>query len=308
MFIAAPATLTGYGLMSARKLDVPLILAFAVVYIVWGSTFLAIRLLVAQVPPLLSAGLRFFAAGVLLYVWARLRRHAAPTGLQWRNIAVISLSMFVVTYGALFWAEKALASGVASILAATVPIFTVILETWVFRMQPAQWRLIVSAAVGFVGVGVLTWQADQNHGALLPCLAVLLGSSGWALGSVLSKLLSTPASRMITSGAEMAAGGFGLLLGSLAAGELARPFQFTPQALSALLYLITFGSLLGFTAFVYLLRRLPASRVASYAYVNPVVAVLLGHYLADEQLSWKTAIGAALVVGSVVATLRGKAA
>ena len=214
--------------------------------------------------------------------------------------------MFVVTYGALFWAEKVLPSGVASVLAATVPIFTVILETWVFRSQPAQRRVFVAPVVGFLGVAVLTWQADDRHGAVLPCVAVLLGSAGWALGSVLSRSLELPSSRLITSGAEMAAGGAGLLLWSLAAGELGHPIAFEPRAMWALLYLITAGSLLGFTAFVYLLHHMPASRVASYAYVNPVVAVLLGHFLAAEPLSWKTALGAALVVGSVVVTLQGK--
>jgi drug/metabolite transporter (DMT)-like permease len=293
--------------MRLRRIDVPTLLAFAAIYVLWGSTFLAIRILVANIPPLLAAGLRFFTAGVILYFVARLRRHEAPTKAQWRHIGLISLSMFVVTYGSLFWAEKSLPSGIASVLAATVPIMTVILETWIFRTQPFRMRLLAAALVGFAGVAVLTWQAGDRHGALLPCLAVLVGSTGWALGSVMSRSLQLPESRIMTSGAEMAAGGAGLLVWSLIAGETRQAISFTPVATWALIYLITAGSLLGFTAFVYLLRRMPASRVASYAYVNPVVAVLLGHYLAGEQLSWKTAIGAALVVGSVFATLQGKA-
>ncbi len=289
------------------KLDFPIVAAFATIYIVWGSTYVAIRMLVESVPPLLSAGLRFFVAGVLLYLFAILRGYARPTALQWRNIAAVSLSMFVLTYGALFWAEKSVPSGIASVIAAMVPILTVVLEVWVFRTQPFQTRLMLAALVGFIGVGVLLWPGTSQHAPFWPCLAVLAGTAGWAFGSVLSRSVSLPASRLVTAGAEMLAGGAGLLLWSLAAGELADPVHFSQQAAWSLFYLITAGSLLGFTAFVFLLGRMPASRISSYAYVNPVVAVLLGYFLAGETLSWRTALGATLVLASVVLTIQRKA-
>lgn len=290
---------------ASAEAKLPLIAAFATIYIVWGSTYLAIRVLVATVPPLLSAGVRFFVAGVLLYAFARFRGDSAPTRIQWRNLAAISLSMFVITYGALFWAERFVPSGIASVLAATVPLATVVLEVWVFRTQPFRAKLMLASLVGFAGVGVLTWQGGQNA-QLLPSLAILLGATGWAFGSVLSNSLALPSSRVLTSGAEMLAGGAGLLLWSLLAGEWSSPIRVTAPAAWALVYLITAGSLVGFTAFVYLLSRMPASQISSYAYVNPVVAVILGHFLANEELTWKTAIGAFLIVASVIVTLQGK--
>ena len=290
--------------MMVSSLNLRLISAFAAIYVLWGSTYLAIRILVQTVPPLLSAGLRFFVAGAVLYAFARLRGHARPAFIEWRNMAAISLSMFVLTYGALFWAEKSIPSGIASVLAATVPITTVVLEIWVFRTQHFQVRVLIAALVGFAGVGVLLWPATGRHARVLPCLTVLAGATGWAFGSVLSRSVKLPSSRIVTAGAEMLAGGAGLLLWSLAAGELSHPVHFSPAAAWSLLYLITAGSLLGFTAFVYLLGRMPASQISSYAYVNPVVAVLLGYFLAQEKLSWRTALGAALVVASVIATLQ----
>lgn len=291
---------------AATDSKLPLIAAFAAIYFFWGSTFLAIRVLVATVPPLLSAGVRFFVAGAILYVFARVRGDAAPTTREWRNIALISLSMFVITYGALFWAERTVPSGIASVLAATVPLATVVLEVWVFRTQPFRATLLLAALVGLAGVAVLTWQGSQNA-QLLPCLAILAGSTGWALGSVLSHSLPLPKGRILCSGAEMLAGGTGLLLWSLAAGEWRNPIHVTAPAVWSMLYLITIGSLVGFTAFVYLLRRMPASRVASYAYVNPVVAVLLGYFFGGENLTGKTVLGAVLIVGAVIVTLQTKA-
>lgn len=292
---------------NAAENDRPwIIAAFAMIYVVWGSTYLAIRVLVATVPPLLSAGVRFFTAGLLLYGFARMRGAAAPTRKQWKNVGLVSLSMFVVTYGALFWAEKFVPSGMASVLAATVPLATVVLEVWVFRTLPFRAKLMAAALVGLAGVTILTWQGGQQHAPLLPSLAILAGAIAWAFGSVLSHSVQLPESRVVTSGAEMLTGGAGLLVWSLAAGEWRGPIQVTPGAAWAMVYLITVGSLVGFTAFVYLLSKMPASRISSYAYVNPVVAVILGHFVAGEELSWRTAAGALLIVGSVVATLKGR--
>lgn len=286
------------------SLDLTTVLAFLAIYILWGTTFLAIRIAVHEVPPLFAAGVRFFTAGVLLYGFMRLRGTARPTRLEWRNLAVIGLVMFVAEYGPLFWAEKYLTSGVTSILAATIPLITIALEMLAFRMLPFRWSLLGATLLGFFGVGVLVLPGSSGNVALVPCVAVLLGGTGWCLGSVLQRRMKLPESRPLTSGAAMMLGGGGLLVLSGLFGEL-HPFPHVSlRAALALAYLITCGSLLAFTAFVWLLGRMPASKISSYAYVNPVVAVALGYFVAGEQLSAHTLIGAAIVLVSVFLILR----
>ena len=279
-------------------------MAFLAIYVLWGTTFLAIRIAVHEVPPLFAAGVRFFVAGVLLYVFMRLRGTATPTRLEWKNLAVIGLVMFVAEYGPLFWAEKYLTSGLTSILAATIPLITIALEMLVFHMQPFRWGVMGATLLGFFGVGVLVLPNSGGNVALVPCLAVLLGSVGWALGSVLQRRMKMPASRPLTSGGAMMLGGAGLLVLSGMFGEL-HPFPHVSlRAALALGYLITCGSLLAFTAFVWLLGRMPASKISSHAYVNPVVAVALGYFIAKEQLTVRTLVGAAIVLVSVFLILR----
>ncbi len=290
------------------SLDLMTVLAFLAIYILWGTTFLAIRIAVHEVPPLFAAGTRFFTAGVLLYGFLRLRGTARPTRLEWRNLAVIGLVMFVAEYGPLFWAEKYLTSGVTSILAATIPLITIALEMLVFRMLPFRWSLLGATLLGFFGVGVLVMPGGSGDVAhdipLVPCVAVLLGSVGWSLGSVLQRRMKMPESRPLTSGAAMMLGGGGLLALSGMFGELHPLPHVSVRAALALAYLILCGSLLAFTAFVWLLGRMPASKISSYAYVNPVVAVALGYFVAGEELSAHTLIGAALVLVSVFLILR----
>lgn len=279
-------------------------MAFLAIYVLWGTTFLAIRIAVHEVPPLFAAGVRFFIAGVLLYGFMRLRGTAMPTRLEWKNLAIIGLVMFVAEYGPLFWAEKYLTSGLTSILAATIPLITIALEMLVFHIQPFRWSVLGATLLGFFGVGVLVLPGSGGNVALVPCIAVLLGSVGWALGSVLQRRMKMPASRPLTSGGAMMLGGAGLLVLSGMFGEL-HPFpHVSMRAALALGYLITCGSLLAFTAFVWLLARMPASKISSYAYVNPVVAVALGYFIAKEQVTGRTLVGAVIVLVSVFLILR----
>ena len=212
--------------------------------------------------------------------------------------------MFVVEYGPLFWAEKYVPSGVTSVLAATVPLITIVFEMLVFRQQGFSWGLLGAALLGFGGVGVLLLPGGDQHLALFPCVAILIGTMGWCMGSVLNRSLLLPDSRPLTSGAAMMLGGGILLLLSAAFGELHPLPHVTVRAVLALLYLIVFGSLLAFTAFVWLLARMPASRVSSHAYVNPVVAVALGYFVAGEVITPRMFLGAAIVVTSVFLILR----
>jgi drug/metabolite transporter (DMT)-like permease len=288
----------------SKPLDIRVLLAFFAIYVLWGTTFLAIRIAVEEVPPLFAAGTRFFIAGVVLYGFMRIRGTPGPTASQWRSLAIIGLLMFVAEYGALFWAQKYVPSGIASVLEATLPLITMALEVWVFRRQRFHWPLLAAVLMGFVGVGALLFHNGEQTFGILPCLAILAGATAWSLGSVLNRSLDLPESRPLTSGAAMVLGGGMLLVLSACFGEL-HPFpHVSMRGALALLYLIVCGSLLGFTAFVWLLARMPATRVASHAYVNPVVAVALGYFVAGETITARTLIGTALVLASVVLILR----
>jgi len=288
----------------AAPWDVRVLLAFFAIYILWGTSFLAIRIAVLEVPPLFAAGTRFFLAGVLLYGFMRWKGQPAPTRHQWRSLAIIGLLMFVAEYGPLFWAEKYVPSGIASVLEATLPLITLLLETLVFRRHRFHWRLLAAILLGFCGVGALLLPNGQQHFAALPCLAILAGATAWSLGAVLNRSLVLPESKPLTSGAAMTLGGGMLLVLSACFGELHPLPHVSLRAASALLYLIICGSLLGFTAFVWLLARMPATRVSSHAYVNPVVAVALGYFIAGEAVTARTLLGTALVLASVVLILR----
>jgi drug/metabolite transporter (DMT)-like permease len=282
-----------------RRADARVLLAFAAIYVLWGATFLAIRIAVLEIPPLFTAGARFLTAGTLLYACMRLRGQPAPTAAEWRSIALTALCMFVATYGALFWAEQYVASGVTSVIEATLPITTMGIEVFVFRQQPFSARMLAAVLLGFGGVAWLLLDRQQQAVALLPSLVILAGGVAWSLGAVLTRSMPRPRSLPLTAGAQMMVGGAVLLALSQLAGELSPVPQLTLRAALALSYLIVGGSLLGFTAYAWLLARMPATRVASHAYVNPVVAVALGYLVAGEQLTTRLLLASALVIASV---------
>jgi drug/metabolite transporter (DMT)-like permease len=282
--------------------DLRVFLAFAAIYVLWGSTYLAIRIAVQQVPPLFAAGSRFFLAGTLLYAAMRFYGRPRPSGKEWGSLVAIGSLMFVITYGAVFWAEQYVPSGFTSVLEATLPLITIALEVFVFRQQRFRWSLLIAMVVGFVGV-LLLLMHNAQHVALLPCIAILGGGTAWSLGAVLTRALPLPKSKGITAGAEMLFGGAILLILSALFGEM-HPFpHVSAKALGALLYLVIVGSLLGFSAFVWLLGRMPATRVASHAYINPVVAVALGYFFAGEVVTVRMLCGTALIVASVALIL-----
>ena len=282
--------------------DIRVFLAFGAIYVLWGSTYLAIRIAVQQVPPLFAAGSRFFLAGTLLYAVMRFSGRPRPSGKEWGSLVAIGSLMFVITYGAVFWAEQYVPSGFTSVLEATLPLITIALEVFVFRQQRFRWSLLVAIVVGFAGV-LLLLMHNAQHVALLPCVAILGGGTAWSLGAVLTRALPLPKSKGITAGAEMLFGGAILLILSALFGEM-HPFpHVSGKAVGALLYLVIVGSLLGFSAFVWLLGRMPATRVASHAYINPVVAVALGYFFAGEVVTVRMLCGTALIVASVALIL-----
>jgi drug/metabolite transporter (DMT)-like permease len=298
------STVTKVEASTGRSFRIRVLLAFFAIYVLWGTTFLAIRVAVEELPPLFAAGSRFFIAGTVLFGFMLARGETRPSVRQWRNLLVMSLLMFVAEYGPLFWAEKYVPSGVVSVLAATIPILTLVLEMLVLRQQ--RWRLSQAAAtlLGFGGVGVLLLPGGEQHFGLVPCLAILAGCTTWSLGTVLSRSMDLPKARPVTAGAAMMLGGGMLLLLSAGFGEMHPVPHVSLRAALALLYLIVFGSLLAFTAFVWLLAHMPATRVASHAYVNPIVAVALGYFVAGEPVTLRTLVGTALVLISVFIILR----
>ncbi len=276
-----------------------MVLAFAAIYVLWGATFLAVRIAVLEIPPFFTAGLRFVVAGTLLHAYMRFRGTPKLSAVEWRNTAIIGLCMFVATYGPLFWAEQYVSSSITSVIEASLPMTTVSLEVFVFRKQRPQWRVLAGVALGFLGIALLLVHNTSQEVAVIPCLAILGGGVAWSLGAVLSGELALPRSRPLAAGTQMMLGGAVLLVLSASTGEM-RPFpHITLRAGLALCYLIVFGSLIAYTAYVWLLGRTSATRVASHAYVNPVVAVALGYFAAGEIITLRTVIAAGLVVASV---------
>ena len=291
------------------------LLAFAIIYFVWGSTFLAIRVGVREVPPFLLAGLRFAAAGIFLYGWMRWRGAPNPSKREWAAASLLAVLIFVFDYGLLFWAEKRVPSGVAAVMLATIPVFMAVAEIGILRTQRLTLRLAIALLVGLGGVAVLVSHAVSFGDAPVDAAgawALIVAAISWSIAASLSRRLPLPAAKAMSSGAQMLAGGIFL---TLAAGLLGEFRGFRWQAVSrgawfALAYLIVAGSIIGFTAYVWLLHHESPTKVGTYAYVNPVVAVLVGYFLGGEALGPRTIVGTLLVLVSVlvITTTPAKAA
>jgi len=281
------------------------LLAFAIIYLVWGTTFLAIRVGVSEIPPFLMAAVRFLIAGGVLYGWMIAKGERSPTARQWLAASCISIFIFVFDYGLLFWAERRVPSGVAAVMLAMIPVFMAISEIIFLQTQRLTVRLTVALLTGIAGVAVLMSRSLNLSGApidKLGAIALIVASMSWSFGSVLTRKLTLPTSKVMSSGAQMLAGGVFLALSAAALGEFR---GFHPSAVSrgawlALAYLIVAGSIIGFTAYVWLIHHESPTKVATYAYVNPVVAVLVGYFLGGETLGLRTILGALFVLTSVV--------
>jgi drug/metabolite transporter (DMT)-like permease len=281
------------------------LLAFAIIYFVWGSTFLAIRVGVREVPPFLLAGIRFSAAGIVLYIWMRARGTASPAFREWASAWLLAVLIFVLDYGLLFWAEQRVPSGMAAVMMATIPAFMALAEILILRSQRLTLRLGLALLVGIGGVIILvSHSVGFGEGPINTsgALALVVAAISWSLASVLTRKLALPESKIMSSGAQMLAGGVLLTLTAAMLGEF-RGFHI--QAVSsgawfALAYLIFAGSIIGFTAYVWLIHHESPTKVGTYAYVNPVVAVLVGYFLGGEALGARTVLGTLLVLVSVV--------
>jgi len=272
---------------------------------VWGSTFLAIRVGVYEVPPILFAAMRFLVAGLLLYGWTMARGERSPSSREWMSVLLLALLIFVIDYGLLFWAEQHVPSGIAAVMMATIPVFMALSEILFLRTQRLTGRLAVALLIGIGGVAVLM-SHSLNLGDVpvdrAGAIALIVGSVSWSVASILTRKLPLPSSKVMSSGAQMLAGGVMLALLAIALGELR---SFHPGAVSraawlSLLYLIVAGSIIGFTAYVWLIHHESPTKVGTYAYVNPVVAVLLGYFFGGEALGARTILGTFFVLISVV--------
>lgn len=281
------------------------LLAFAIIYFVWGSTFLAIRVGVREVPPFLLAAMRFLAAGLALYVWMIVKGKPSPSRRHWMSASFIAILIFVLDYGLLFWAEQRVPSGIAAVMLATIPAFMALSEIIFLRTQRLTLRLAVALLVGIGGVAVLVGRSLNLGGAPVDkagAVALIVAAVSWSISSVLARKLPLPPSKVMSSGAQMLAGGVFLALTAAALGEFRNfhPSTVTLGAWLALLYLIVAGSIIGFTAYVWLIHHESPTKVGTYAYVNPVVAVLVGYFLGGEALGLRIILGTLFVLISVL--------
>ncbi len=289
---------------------VRVILAFAAVYLIWGSTYLAIAFALHSFPPFVMASGRFLLAGSALYLWARWQGDPAPRREQWKWAFLLGGLFFLLGNGAVVWVEQSVNSGVVALIVAMVSVWTALME-W---LRPGGTRpgaaVIAGIALGFLGVAILVMPtgAEASRVQLSSTLLLMLSTLGWSLASVLTRTADLPRSTALASGMEMLAGGVLLLIGSIATGDWRdfAPLAITPKALAAFLYLVLLGSLLAFSCFAWLLRVTTPNKVATASYVNPMVAVLLGWAFGGEALSLRTLIASLVIVGSVVLIVTGR--
>jgi drug/metabolite transporter (DMT)-like permease len=284
---------------------------FAVIYLVWGSTYLAIAYAVRSLPPVLTTGARFVVAGALLSVWAWARGAPRPTWRQWRAAAIAGALLVVGGTATVCWAEQSVPSGLASLLGATVPLWFVLLEWLSPRGQRPHGLVAAGVALGLIGLALLTTPFNGASAALhawWPAAVLMTAAILWAVGSLYSRHASLPTSSTLGMGMQMMSGGLlcipvGLILGESPAIDVA---HVPPVAWVAVAYLTFVGSLIAFTTYLWLLRVSTPSRVATHAYVNPVVAVALGWAVAGEALSARILVAAGLIIGAVALITSGQ--
>lgn len=293
-----------------------LILAFAAIYLIWGSTYLAIKYAIQTMPPFFMAGTRFIVAGSVLYGWSRWRGAGPPTKAHWRSAAIIGALLFLGGNGALTWGEERVASGLAALLLASIPIWMVLLAHAQHKAQHKGTRLgprvIAGLVLGLIGIALLVGPNELlGGGGVDPVGAMVLlgGGLAWALGSLYSPKADLPRSTLLAASMEMLCGGGLLIVLGLVTRETAAIHlgAISIPSILGLTYLITFGSLLGFTAYNWLLSHASPARVSTYAYVNPVVAVFLGWAIAGETITLRTLVAAALVVAAVALIITHRA-
>jgi drug/metabolite transporter (DMT)-like permease len=286
-----------------------LIAAFAAIYILWGSTYLAIKYAIDTLPPFLMAGTRFVVAGGILMIWARFtKEYERPKAAHWKTSFIVGTLLLLIGNGGVVFAEHYISSSLTALLVATEPFWVVLLSwLWLKGTRP-NLKTILGIAVGFFGVWLLI-NGQPTAGAgeagsmqFFAAIAIILAAMGWATGSIYGLRAPVPKSSLLTAGMQMFSGGLVLYLVSLVTGEMSK-FSFaqvSSNSIYGLVYLTIFGSLIGFTAYSWLLKNAQPAMVATYAYVNPIIAVFLGWLIAGETFTGQMLFGAGVIVGSVV--------
>jgi drug/metabolite transporter (DMT)-like permease len=287
------------------------LLAYGAIYVFWGGSFLAIRDMVAVTPPFFSAAIRFLLAGVALYLFSRWRGTATVSRRALWNSLLLGLLLFTGSYGCLFWAETRIASGAAAVIAAMIPIWILLGEVLLFRTQRLGTSVAGAALLGIVGVCLVTRSIGLEQSMVSGVLVELAGTIVFSFATLWSRSLTLPDDQAMRAGLQMALGSVGLLVISAIAGELPRlPAAFAAwhwHTVASFVYLVTCASILAFTSYTWLIHHEPATRVASYAYVNPLIALVIGVALGGEHVSALQAAGATMIILGVVATMKSKA-
>jgi drug/metabolite transporter (DMT)-like permease len=294
-----------------RVMKVRIWIALVTVWIVWGSTYLAIRFAIETMPPFLMASTRFLFAGIVMYTWRRLRGDTPPSRIEWRSAAIVGTFLLVGGNGGVVWAEQFVASGIAALLVGSAPLWMVLIDT----LRPGGSRpagvTAVGVVLGFFGIALLIGPAEiiGFDGGIDPVGAAVLTLAAflWAAGSIYNRGAQLPASPLLGTGMEMIAGGLGLLLLGTVTGEWTRLnlAEISTNSLLGFIYLIVFGAWVGFAAYTWLLRVAPTPLVSTYAYVNPLVAIIMGNLLAAEPLTPRVLLAATVIVSSVaIITIR----
>jgi drug/metabolite transporter (DMT)-like permease len=278
--------------------------AMIAVYVVWGSTYLAIRFAVETMPPFLMAAVRFLIAGLLLFIYRRLSGDSLPRWEQARSAGIVGLFLLLGGNGAVVWAEQSVPSGLAALMVSSSPLWMLLLEAFLPGGKKPGRRAVAGVILGFSGVILLMW--PSGNGGLLQAnpwgaIVLVFATLTWASGSIYSRYAPLPVSPMMGSAIEMLVGGTALLILGAVTGEFSQVHvaAITTRSILGLAYLIVFGSLIGYTAYTWLLQVAPTSLVSTYAYVNPLVALMIGSLLANEVLAPRTMLAAGIIIGSV---------
>jgi drug/metabolite transporter (DMT)-like permease len=291
----------------SRAYSVQLALAFAAIYLVWGSTYLAIRYTVETIPPLVAAGVRHSIAGVIMLAWAWARGFR-PTRAHWISGCIIGALFFLIGHGSLHWAEQYVGSGLTALLIATEPMFILILA-WSMGQQKISRLSALGLGLGVIGVGLLTGaELTVKGSSLVALLAVLLGSLSWSAGVVISPKLKLPSDALGRTALPTICGAAMLLAAAGLTGEFHATHwaNISSKSILGLAYLIVFGSVIAFTAYTWLLQRCPPALVATHTYANPVVAVFLGWLLASEPLTMRVVLASVAILGAIVLIRKGE--
>lgn len=288
------------------------LMAFATIYIVWGSTYFGIRYAVESIPPFLMGGSRFVVAGVLLFVWTQRNKITRPTGRQWRDATIAGTLMILGGNGGVTWAEKTIPSSVAALIVAIVPLWMVLLEWAEPTGRRPTIRVFAGLTIGFIGVAMLVAKGQGYDGESLSIwgvAAIIVSTITWSLGSIFNRRAVRPKSLFTSSAMQMMTGGTVMMLFGFAIGE-GRQFSFsdvTPVSAWAWVYLTLIGSLAAFTAYVWLLQVSTPSKVSTTGFVNPLIAVILGCALGGEPFTSKILLSAAMILAAVILIIRGAA-